>query len=278
MRYFWLAVCSVMLVNGISSGADTDAASAEAVDNASESGTPTVRSSRRGMNASGGFDAGNAFGGNSGGGPGGGFREIENQLKESYPDEYAEITELRKTDPRQAMEKMRTLMETAGISMGRGMRGSRGGDRGSRDNASGATATENIETVSVDRNFRRRQMEVVNRELERRYPDDYKELETLRSDDPETARYCFVELLARLKADGFEWQRQALRRYEARGLGSGSGDESTSNGDNGGMPPGPPDMSGGMGGGPGGDMGGGPGGGDMGGGMGGPPPGMGGGF
>ncbi len=57
---------------------------------------------------------------NMNGGPrmmGGGMAEVMEKLKAQYPDEVAEIEELGKTDRRASMEKMRALMEKAGIEM-----------------------------------------------------------------------------------------------------------------------------------------------------------------
>ena len=53
------------------------------------------------------------------------FAEIERQLKEKFPAEYAEVEKMRETDRFGAMRKMEELAEKAGIEMPFGRRGMR---------------------------------------------------------------------------------------------------------------------------------------------------------
>ncbi len=155
------------------------------------------------------------------GGRGGRFdlREMGAALKEKYPDEYAEIEALRDSDPRGAMEKIRALAEKAGVMPSRG-------------DAPGMSPRDS-QTVTVDRNFRRRRMKRVNSELERLYPDEFRALQAMREDDPEEARYYFVELAARLPQDTMDMGRRGGVRT-ASGTSAESGSKSGKNTD--GMP------------------------------------------
>ena len=89
------------------------------------------------------------------------------KLKEKYPAEFAQYEELKKSDPEKAAAKLRELLEKAGL------------------------AQEAAASVSTLRDRTRRQVEEINRELQRRDPETYARLEALRESDPDAARREF---------------------------------------------------------------------------------------
>ena len=87
-----------------------------------------------------------------------------------YPKEMAEIEALQKTDRRAAFAKLRELMEKDGIAPG------------------GAPGTE--ETPPVRENPNRKL-----REVQRKYPEEWKKIQALRRTDPAKARQMTRELM-----------------------------------------------------------------------------------
>lgn len=99
------------------------------------------------------------------------FEERMEELKKKYPKEMAEIEALQKTDRRAAFAKLRALMEKDGIAPG------------------GAPGTE--ETPPPVRENPNRKL----REVQRKYPEEWKKIQALRRTDPAKARQMTRELM-----------------------------------------------------------------------------------
>ena len=130
------------------------------------------------------------------GGPGMGFgpggmgmggspqQQVENELKEQYPEEFAEIEELRRSNPRAAMEKMTELASKEGIDL------SFGRNRGSAGNSSREGTTP-----------RNNQAAQLRRKLLEQYPDKMAEIDALRKTDAAAARKQLQELIKQYEED-----------------------------------------------------------------------------
>ena len=107
-------------------------------------------------------------------------------FRKKYEKELNEISELRKTDPRASMQKMRELMQKEGISMP----GMGGGDmmRG----GPGMRPDDNAPADPPARADMRQQME---EKCKAAYPEEYAEYEKLRKTDPRAADRKLREML-----------------------------------------------------------------------------------
>lgn len=115
-------------------------------------------------------------------------REKMAEFNKKYEKELKEIDELRKSDPRAAMRKYFELLEKEGLSFGRGPGGRMGSGRG------GAGAPEEPE-APVRKSPRERLEQRVKTEL----PEDYKEYEELRKNDPAAADKKLRELAEKIR-------------------------------------------------------------------------------
>lgn len=98
------------------------------------------------------------------------------ELKKKYPKEMAEYEELQKTDRRAAWAKLRALMEKEGIGFG---------PRG-----------ENRQNAAMRENPNRKLKEV-----QKKYPEEWKKIQEIRRTDPAKARTMTRELLQKYEKE-----------------------------------------------------------------------------
>ena len=126
------------------------------------------------------------------------FAEIERQLKEKFPAEYAEVEKMRETDRFGAMRKMEELAEKAGIEMPFGRRGMRPrpAEKAGLEMPKGELpkSVQSERKIELNRNRNRILIANANRILARTRPDDYAKLQALREVDDDAARAFFRKL------------------------------------------------------------------------------------
>ncbi len=156
--------------------------------NSGSTATTNAKSSRRNRGDS--ADSGESsrrrpsFGGENGANP---FSQVMDKLKQDYPEEFKEIEELRSTDRRAAMEKMRALMQKAGIEfpqMG-GMRPPATPDSMPTEN--------NVPPPSTKRNIFA-EIKQAEQRIAAKFPAAYAKLQELRQENMPEARREFTRL------------------------------------------------------------------------------------
>ncbi len=124
-------------------------------------------------------------------------REKMENFRTKYAKELSEIETLRKSDPREAMEKMRALLEKEGLDMPfnnlHGRRSFRGNDNDRRDGK--AEDGNSLPPPRVNR------MEEMREELKARYPEKFAQVESLREENPREYRKQFMELVKQYNQD-----------------------------------------------------------------------------
>jgi len=154
--------------------------------NSGSTATTNAKSSRRNRGDS--ADSGESsrrrpsFGGENGANP---FSQVMDKLKQDYPEEFKEIEELRSTDRRAAMEKMRALMQKAGIEfpqMG-----------GMRPPESPENAENDVPPPSTKRNIFA-EIKQAEQRIAAKFPAAYAKLQELRQENMPLARREFTRL------------------------------------------------------------------------------------
>ncbi len=119
------------------------------------------------------------------------FMHMMQSVREQYPAEFEEIEKLRSSDPRGAMEKMRSLMEKAGFSMPQ-----RGERPGSEERSSGknSSASEKNESRAVSESDIALCLQRIVNYLRSKSPDEWADVELMLASDPQTGWDAFLAM------------------------------------------------------------------------------------